>query len=178
MTITRLGTAFNRELDVDLGAGTDSLTLQTNALSLQAIAIDNTETVDIDVDLASTTSLTISNATSGVDLAAGVDLTASNGMLSVSSNVASINLSGRGWDDQSDRRPRGRRGDTGKSHGDRQPEPDGHERGRPDVGRCESRHGNAFICGRQRQRHRWRNTARKRTDCGRSHGIVWRHGRG
>ncbi|MGZ0170991.1 MAG: beta strand repeat-containing protein [Planctomycetales bacterium] len=59
-----------------------------------SVSINNAETVDLNVDIETGTSLTISNVASEIDLAQDVDLTAENGDLSLNTNVTLIDLSG------------------------------------------------------------------------------------
>jgi len=77
--------------------GTGTLTLdgivQAGALTLSGGGTGTNDTIDINADVTAASTLTIQNA-AVVDLAAGVDLTTSNGALTASSNVGSINLSG------------------------------------------------------------------------------------
>ena len=75
----------------------DTITISNTVTTTDFILVANADTVDIDQDVTAGTTLTISNVDTSVDLAGNVDLTASDGNLTIGTAadpVANLNFSG------------------------------------------------------------------------------------
>ena len=99
LTLGAATVAGNLSLTADVDDNSASTLQITTAIgvggsvTLSGGGTGTNDTIDIDADITAATTLTIQNAVA-VDLAGDVDLTATNGALSVATNVTAINLSG------------------------------------------------------------------------------------